>query len=83
MPSEEQLIAFPLVLPMGYVESPPYFCAITETVCDLANNLPTFVELPSHPLEVYADTLPGPEAETPVWSIDQPGSSPTTLDEDN
>ena len=31
------LVAFPLVLLMGWVESPPQFCAITETVADLAN----------------------------------------------
>ena len=27
----------PLVLPVGWVESPPQFCAATETVADLAN----------------------------------------------
>ena len=31
------LVALPLVLPMGWVESPPQFCAVTETVADLAN----------------------------------------------
>jgi hypothetical protein len=30
-------VAFPLALPMGWVESPPNFCAVTETVTDLAN----------------------------------------------
>ncbi|KAL7552808.1 hypothetical protein ACHAWF_016067 [Thalassiosira exigua] len=35
---EEQLMAFPLVLPMGWVESPPHFCAVTENVADMANN---------------------------------------------
>jgi len=35
---ERQLIAVPLVLPMGWKESPPAFCAATETVADLANN---------------------------------------------
>ena len=34
---EEPLIAFPLVLPMGWTESPPYFCAATETATDIAN----------------------------------------------
>ena len=34
---EEPLIAFPLVLPMGWVGSPPFFCALTETATDLAN----------------------------------------------
>ena len=31
------LVAFPLALPMGWVESPPYFTTMTETACDLAN----------------------------------------------
>jgi hypothetical protein len=57
-PNEEQLIAFPLVLPMGWVESPPAFCAATETVADLANNLPARHTLPKHPLEDVASTPP-------------------------
>ncbi len=32
------LVAFPLVLPMGWTESPPYFSVLTETVCDLTNH---------------------------------------------
>ena len=36
-PDGKTLVAFPLVLPMGWVESPPHFCAVTETVADLAN----------------------------------------------
>jgi hypothetical protein len=31
------LVALPLVLPMGWTESPPYFTTATETVADLAN----------------------------------------------
>ena len=31
------LVAFPLVLSMGWVESPPQFCSVTETMADLAN----------------------------------------------
>jgi hypothetical protein len=34
---EEPLVAFPLALPMGWTESPPYFCAVTETIADMAN----------------------------------------------
>ena len=37
-PNGEQLVAFPLVLPMGWVQSPPYFCSVTETIADLAND---------------------------------------------
>ena len=37
-PGQPPIIAFPLTLPMGWVESPPsYFTVLTETACDLAN----------------------------------------------
>ena len=36
-PGEPLLTAIPLVLPMGWTESPPYFCTTTETIVDLAN----------------------------------------------
>jgi hypothetical protein len=36
-PGEPQVIGFPLVLPMGWMQSPPLFTAATETVVDLAN----------------------------------------------
>jgi hypothetical protein len=35
---EEQLIGLPLVLPMGWKQSPPLLTTATETVDDLANN---------------------------------------------
>ncbi|KAI2513452.1 hypothetical protein MHU86_926 [Fragilaria crotonensis] len=38
-PGCDPLVAFPLALPMGWVESPPYFTSLTETSCDLANNM--------------------------------------------
>ena len=31
-PDGKTLVASPLVLPMGWVESPPHFCAVTETI---------------------------------------------------
>ena len=36
-PDGKTLVAFPLVLPMVWVESLPQFCAVTDTVADLAN----------------------------------------------
>ncbi len=33
----EPLIAFPLALPMGWTNSPPFFSAFTETATDIAN----------------------------------------------
>ena len=37
-PDGELLVAFPLALPMGWVNSPPLFCAATETIADLVND---------------------------------------------
>ena len=56
-PNEEQLVALPLSLPMGWVDSPPAFCAVTETVADLANHHP-HQDWPEHPLEQLAMTPP-------------------------
>jgi hypothetical protein len=34
---EDDLLALPLTLPMGWTQSPPTFCAVTETIADVAN----------------------------------------------
>ena len=60
-PGTPQLVAFPLALPMGWVESPPYFTSLTETACDVANSrLRTNDEClrQPHRLETVAATLP-------------------------
>ena len=36
-PSNPQLVGFHLSLPIGYVDSAPYFCMSTDAVADLAN----------------------------------------------
>ena len=55
MPGLPDLVAFPLVLPMGWTESPPYFSVLTETVCDLTNrDLERNIRYPAHPLEAIA-----------------------------
>jgi hypothetical protein len=55
--SEEPLVAFPLALPMGWTQSPPYFCAMTETVADLANErIAQHHVPPPHRLEALADS---------------------------
>jgi hypothetical protein len=51
------LIAIPLSLPMGWSQSPPYFCAFTETITDMANN-PNIPTPPSHPLLHTTQTPP-------------------------
>ncbi|KAI2502175.1 hypothetical protein MHU86_12311 [Fragilaria crotonensis] len=60
----EPLVALPLALPMGWVESPPYFTAVTETACDLLNAALRrgWDHPPPHPLESLAATQPA----TPV-----------------
>ena len=57
--SSEYLVAVPLVLPMGWQNSPPYFSAVTETIADITNtNLgdPSYVP-ESHPLDDLAAEL--------------------------
>lgn len=54
-PGLPRLVALPLVLPMGWTESPPWFCAFTETIADLTNDdLKKNKRYPSHPLEEKA-----------------------------
>jgi hypothetical protein len=51
---EEQLLAVPLVLTMGWGNSPPTFCAASETVADLANANLYKRTVPPHRLEHLA-----------------------------
>ena len=62
------MVALPLTLPMGWMDSVPYFCSATETVADIANSTPTNVHLPPHPLEQLANTSPParPASTSPV-----------------
>lgn len=59
----------PLVLPMGWVQSPPFFTSLTETACDRANAMlsrrdPCLQQV--HRLEAVADTLPDHHADEPT-----------------
>ncbi len=47
----QHLIGIPLSLPMGWTHSPPYFCAYTETITDIANASLHHPALPRHALE--------------------------------
>ena len=60
LPGEPHLLALPLALPMGWTQSPPAFCAVTETIADLANHrLHRHRPWPGpHRLEALADTTP-------------------------
>ena len=57
-PGEPHLVAFPLVLSMGWKNSPPIFSAATKTIADLANHrikggLPPLI----HSLDKEAETV--------------------------
>jgi hypothetical protein len=71
-PDEPQLIAVPLSLPMGWVESAPAFCAVTETIADLANARLHLNHAPPHRLEADADTPPPTDPTTTLPTEAQP-----------
>jgi hypothetical protein len=56
----DRLVGIPLSLPMGWSNSPPYFCAYTETIADIANASLARLTMPPHPLEprLQHDSLP-------------------------
>ena len=51
-PTEELLVAIPLVLPMGWKNSPPIFSTVTETITNIANSVIEHddMPIPPHPL---------------------------------
>jgi hypothetical protein len=58
-PGEEPMVAFPMILPMGWVDSPNYLCAVTETIADLANaRFAASQKSVTHPLNATARTKP-------------------------
>lgn len=64
---ETPLVAILLSLPMGWVESLPWFCALTKTMADVANTRTHFKGLPSYRLEILA--LESGEEEPPIRPI--------------
>ena len=56
-PEEEQLVAIPLACTMGWTQSPPSFCTMSETVTDLTNarlRTKPALPVPSHRLSSLA-----------------------------
>ena len=82
-PEEEPLVAIPLVLPMGWKNSPPIFSTVTETIADVANSVieQSSTPVPSHPLgnlaKLQDDEGNAPTAQTPPCPLD-PSSSPSS-----
>jgi len=70
VPGEPPLVAIPFLLPMGWVKSPPYFCAVTETAADVANQRMQAPYAPPHRLEGITaaadETMPPPPSQSPV-----------------
>ena len=73
---EEALVAIPMSSTMGWVESPPSFCAMSETVADLSNQrfqtMP--MHCPRHRLSSQAealDRLSPPQGGEPLTTLDQ------------
>ena len=77
---EPAIVALPLALPMGWVNSPPYFCAFTESIADITNTQlhqsrhTRHLPQPEHRLSFIADhpdnepPLPLPSCQLPMWS---------------
>ena len=55
---EPQLIGIPMACTMGWVQSPPTFCTMSETVCDHANALfrPTWLQRPAAQTRVQGES---------------------------
>jgi hypothetical protein len=61
-PGKEPLVAFPLVLPMGWKNSPPVFSTATETIADLVNMRLQHLAVPiPHHLDNLAESIPSPD----------------------
>jgi hypothetical protein len=84
-PNSPPMVAFPLVLPMGWTDSPPHFSSATETITDLANRWMPHWNPPMHPLEPQAAAQPeslsprvvftGPVIQPPITCLPQPPAS--------
>ena len=58
--SETQLVRFHLLIPMGYMEYDPFFCAAMDTIKETANDtMHKRGKSPVHTMEILAGTLHG------------------------
>ena len=54
--SDTQLVGFHLSLPMGYIDSAPYFCMATDRFTDLANETISLRDqTDEHPLDLATE----------------------------
>ncbi len=62
---------------MGWKNSPPFFCAFTETGADIANaHLTATLPMTMHPLESFTQTMPFPWASTFAPTVHHPCTTP-------
>ena len=78
-PEDDPLVALPLVLPMGWKNSPPIFSTATETIADLANHaIRTQTPILSmHPLDNLAALQDQAILQHPTPSTDLPPRDPS------
>jgi hypothetical protein len=70
---DDPLVAFPLVLPMGWKNSPPIFSTATETIADLANARLQDLRPPlPHHLDNLANSIMSPVPPPPARSSSLP-----------
>ena len=67
-------LVIPTALQMGWCESPPFFCAASETARDVAHLMALRPFLPAHPLE----SLTLAPSDFSILSIDQARETPAT-----
>lgn len=81
LPQEPPLVAIPIVLPMGWKNSPPLFCTATETIADVANQRILKHDWgPSHRLTQDANSQPPPKPPPLVYDLSAAVPTPTTRD---
>ena len=69
--SDTQLVGFHLSLPMGYIDSAPYFCMATDTVTDIANETIALREQANkHPLDLSTEAKSEDDAGAPTAKAD-------------
>jgi hypothetical protein len=76
--NEEPLIAFPILLPMGWVDSPNYLCTVTETATNLANAHfdANALAVSPHHLATLVDSWPPPLEPCTIPTPSAPSSIP-------
>jgi hypothetical protein len=79
-PGEEAIVAFPMILPMGWVDSPSFLCAVMETIADLPNQRTSTGDLATelHHLDSAASTRPPSVPATPAIPTNTAHPPPTT-----